>query len=786
MLSLHYRRFPLAMNQVPDPGNVVKLGERQSSDERGGELLRSVRSIGMSRTQILAGSLFENVDDALFDLAEKAENNTVQTQYFDGMREVRKKRQLVERMFLDHITRSFNHFASGKTGMLNAESGSRGGTENELSLVDDSELEESLAVTSMISKAENRYARLLYSVNQRLSVISGGSKVEDANNPLGPAAFARCFRLAMHELETDVKVKLIIYKLFERYVLAGLEPLYDAVNIELIRAGVLPQLRHRAPRRGSSDSNLPATPSSGARPGAGNYDDEEQEQYREQLYATVNSLLAQRRGVVGRSAHGGSDRGYPSGSPMPALSAADLLSAISVLQAQAPAGETSDHGDEDWSLVEIKAALQAQLAKLSANKKARVSGADEDTIDLVAMLFEYILSDRNLPAQMQALLGRLQIPYLKVAILDKHLFAQRAHPARRLLDAMAEAAKGWSEESDRDLRLYNEIKNTVAELLKGFSDDTAIFERLLARFEVFVDGSQHRASLAEQRTAEATRGREKLQAARRTAASEVLSRTRVAADLPTLLQSILTRPWANYLVLTLLRQGEQSAEWRAALHFIDDLIASARLPRNDVERGKLRESLPGLEKQLRHGLTTVAFHEADVRRLMRALGSFYHTQLGGAAADVTDRADSDSDDTPVIPDTVEAIVAPAEAEEEPEQGEQLMDDSPALKQARELHVGNWVEFVDANDQRERAKLSWISPISGKYLFVNRRGLKVCDMSLQGLAASIDADATVILEEVPLFDRALDAIVERLKTDQDKKTAPPPATDGEDSSAPGAE
>lgn len=777
------------MNQVPDPGNVVKIGERQGSDERGGELLRSVRSIAMARTQTLAGSLFENVDDDLFDLAEKAENNSVQTQYFDGMREVRKKRQLVERLFLDHINRNFNQFASGKTDLASTDTGSRGGTDGELSLVDDSELEESLAVTSMISKAENRYARLLYSVNQRLSVISGGSKVEDTNNPLGPVAFARCFRLAMRELDTDVKVKLIIYKLFERYVIAGLEPLYDAVNIELIRAGVLPQLRHRAPR-GSSESSTRAAPSAVEQNQHGNYDnydDEEHEQYREQLYATVNSLLAQRRGAGSRAGHAGASRNLHGGTTMPALSAADLLSAISVLQAQAPVHDASDQNDDDWSLVEIKAALQKQLAKLSASKKAQVSGADEDTIDLVAMLFEYILADRNLPAQMQAMLGRLQIPYLKVAIIDKHLFAQRAHPARRLLDAMAEAAKGWSEESDQDLRFYNEVKSTVDELLKGFDDDVAIFERLLARFQVFIDGTQQRARLAEQRTAEGTRGREKLQVARRTAASAVLSRTRAAPDLPTLLQSILTRPWANYLVLTLLRQGEKSPEWRSALHFIDDLIASARKPNTDEERRTLRESLPGLEKQLRHGLTTVAFHATDVRRLMRALGSFYHAQLGGAPVDVGNDDAEQADSTPVIPDTVEAIATPEEAdstEADQNHAEVLAEDNPALEKARELRVSNWVEFIDANDQRERAKLSWISPISGKYLFVNRRGLKVCDMTLQGVAASIDAGTTVVLEEVPLFDRALDAIVERLKTDRDSNPTPP-VVKSEDNAAPNA-
>ena len=136
-----------------------------------------------------------------------------------------------------------------------------------------------------------------------------------------------------------------------------------------------------------------------------------------------------------------------------------------------------------------------------------------------------------------------------------------------------------------------------------------------------------RAERAEKRAADAAKGKEKLQAARRTAAREILSRSQ-NAQVPDLIRNILTRPWANYLVLTLLRQGEDSPEWRSAKRFIDDLISSAQPPTNDDQRAKIRQMLPGIEKSLRHGLSTVAFSDSDVRRLMRALGRFYHGQLG--------------------------------------------------------------------------------------------------------------------------------------------------------------
>src|SRR5699024_4297325 len=164
---------------------------------------------------------------------------------------------------------------------------------------------------------------------------------------------------------------------------------------------------------------------------------------------------------------------------MPSLSPAELLGALGLLQNQA-AVHVATHADVAGQAVDtqdintLKAHLVTQINQLRGSKGARMSGADEDTIDLVGMLFEFILEDRNLPVEMQVLLARLQIPYLKAAILDRRMFAHASHPARRLLDALAEAAKGWSEESDRGRRLYAKVHGIVETLLQEFDDDLDI------------------------------------------------------------------------------------------------------------------------------------------------------------------------------------------------------------------------------------------------------------------------------------------------------------------------
>src|SRR6185437_11799757 len=235
----------------------------------------------------------------------------------------------------------------------------------------------------------------------------------------------------------------------------------------------------------------------------------------QELMQQLTSLLAARRHA--ERPDSGSYMG--SGAGGASLTPAELLGALTLLQGESrplPALPAAIDTTAAAEMVQhLKDELMAQIRRLSGAGHANVSGSDEDTIDLVGMLFEYILQDHTVPAPMQVLLSRLQIPYLKVAILDRRMFAHASHPARKLLDQMADAAKGWSEESDRDHRLFEKVKSTVEALLQDFDDDVGVFERKLTEFIQFVEQNRKRAELAENRATEAARGRERLQDARR-------------------------------------------------------------------------------------------------------------------------------------------------------------------------------------------------------------------------------------------------------------------------------
>ena len=148
--------------------------------------------------------------------------------------------------------------------------------------------------------------------------------------------------------------------------------------------------------------------------------------------------------------------------------------------------------------IDLRQLVLARAPDVTGAPAGSMGRTDEDTVNLVGMLFDYILNDRNLAIPMKALIGRLQIPMLKVAILDKTFFNRTSHPARQLLNELSSAGIGWSSAAElkRDA-LYNKIESVVLRVLNNFSDDPEIFGTLVAELRNFVQQDHHRVQIVE-------------------------------------------------------------------------------------------------------------------------------------------------------------------------------------------------------------------------------------------------------------------------------------------------
>lgn len=740
-------------------------------------LLAQIESHLLAQIEPALGRVFDTIDDALFDLAER---NAAQAQgdYFHGMREIRRKRLPIAQEFLRLVKQSFEDFRLRRLSAPGA-----GERPRSLSLVDEREMELIVALNSMAGRIEGQHGQALWALNQRFGALIGARElVDNARNPMGPRRLSECFIEATEVLEVSLEVRLIVLKHFEREVLGALEGVIDQVNNALARAGVLPEIRHEiirkdvpAPRRPeerpSPAPRADAPPSNEGAPIAG---DEEETRVRIlQVVDELRSLLAQQRRQGGMS--GG---GAGAGAPLRQVRDEDILSALTAMQSELSARLHEEPTPDPALVGRFKDALLRRVGGVDERgRRVAELGKNEDTLDLVGMVFEYAIQDRNLAPPIQAQLARLQIPYLKVALLDPDFLTNAEHPARKLLDRMSEAAIGWSPDADKDQRLLEQIRQTVNAVLRDFEDDLGVFERLGKEFEGFLEQSRKRAEVAERRAAEAARGRERLELAQRMA-TRALRRRLSGRLLPEKVRELLTQRWMNYLAFVFLRHGPDSEEWQAAENFVDQVVAVVQPPKDAGERERLRSMRPALEWTLRKGLAATGMHEQDIDAIWEGLAQIIDHHIEAIESEQAQPAVTVAlEDLSVQFGSAQEIPAAGAAEKnevggEPEQGEaegagdaaQVLDD--ALRQwmevTKQLKAGTWFEFLKDDGTRERAKLLWISTIRALYLFVNRNGLKVAEKTARQLAEELHRQRAVILEETALVNRALDAILARLR------------------------
>ncbi|ANI13409.1 thymidine phosphorylase [Pseudomonas citronellolis] len=707
--------------------------------------------------------LFDNADDTLFEMADRATSNAEQSAFFEAMRDLRLKRKGIERGFVQKFFEGFanlNQYQIGKAPQLDAVSF------DNLSLVQNDELEETVAMDAMVGKVLSRDGLALGHLTTRLNTLVS-NKVEDKTNPLGPRPLCEAFLEACQGLGVEIKVKLIVLKLFEKYVLAELEQLYAEANEILVTHGVLPELKsapvRRPPRPAAEAAASAGYAGAAASAAAGAYLDADSQE----AFGALQELMSQVRGSLAAR------RQVPADA-VP-ISSNDLMRLLSHLQDHLPA--------QGMDEVDVRHHLDHLLTRVSHKSgRSRVVGqVDEDVINLVSMLFEFILDDRNLPDSLKALIGRMQIPMLKVAVLDKTFFSRGNHPARRLLNEIASAALGWAEQTDlqRD-SLYQKIEQVVMRLLNDFVDDTAIFGVLLEDFIAFTGDERRRSELLEQRTRDAEEGRARADAARREV-EQVLNQRLFGRTLPEVVVRLLREAWSKVLLLTCLKHGSDSQPWRDAVATMDDLIWSVEPHEDPESRTRLLEMVPQLLKSLREGLTSAAFDPFSTGEFFSRLESL-HVQAFQRFKQAQEAAADDDllDGIPLLDEAVEApaaqgscqpemvavveeiVLATPGEERAPEPEELLADDDESLRKVDELRVGSWVEILEDSEHKLRCKLAAVIKPTGRYIFVNRTGMKVLEKTRMGLAVEFRRNAVRLLDDALLFDRALESVIGNLR------------------------
>lgn len=798
---------------VPFPQNQRPVG----ADTAAGRALADCREFAIRRLRSTVRNWLPEVEQELEVQANSALDRDSRLSCLEARTKAQAGWTSVEAGFVSYLSECFEKRQRGEE-LGNSFDPVRTATSlSELKLVEEDELTEEIAVQDMATAIQERCEEDLYALNERFANLFGKAEGEgeDSDNPFNPELICVALRRACDGLDSVAQVRLLVLDLLQRKLGDECQGLYADLNQRMLTHNVLPQLRRTyrkavnpSPQRGGSSAN--------------EVDANMDAMMRSQPFSSTMSQPF--GGMVGGMGdmpnwQGAGQEGaqFANASLGGVGVPGDVYQLLQQLVAgtamlgsltQQTGGVASPNmpGEMPANVIPINAESWASLNKLqqlpvmpvqSGVFNARVlhdlqgsamvkqfSQVDSLTVDIVAMLFDFVFDDAQIPDPIKALIGRLQIPVLKVAMLDKSFFSTKAHPARRLLDALSRAAVSLPPDVTHEDPVYCRVADLVARIQDEFDQDMSVFDQVLHEFENWLDSSEYEETQTLTRSVKMMEARERAEATSRQAV-----KIRMADSTPPLVRHFLEVVWTQVMVeIAMSRDGEGSVVWRASLQTASDLAWSTLPKTSTEERTRLISLLPTLLKRINEGVSRVTvdeqqmtlfreglmrIHSAAIRHQPIPQEEMPKAQLPQAARSQVQAVDGEAanESTSVGSHEFEGGQAtPSFLHRQFEQEDQVVEtivlsDPVALfepEQVSELKRGDWVEFRHEGGQSVRGRLAWTSPQRGILLFTNPQSPRAIAIAPSALEAQMRNGLARKLDNEPMFDRAVDRALENLK------------------------
>lgn len=721
--------------------------------------LADARDLVARRLREAMRAFSEMVQQDLMQQADRSEEREQRKFLMDTRDKLMERANRLEALVAAQWQREFDAAACGKAATKAAVHGLE-----ELSLVDDGELDEDLIVKAIGAKIREQADEALFGVERRVAHLTRRPGLGPDDHPAAPPVLGRALRGALHEAEFSGPERILLLQHLARGG-ADLAGIYRDLDSHLIGKNILPNLKRsyereqgaapaRSPVAHGPAAFLPAAEGVPPAPQGGQFAPPMPEDVfglLQRLVAPDAVVAAPGTTVAMAPVSGGGEpqaavAGRIGSAPGPQVWA--FLNTIQRRSAPAGTGPFSTQ-----ALREIKTSTAAE----------DLNPLDAITVDIVAMLFDLVFEDKEVPDPIKALVGRLQIPVLKVAMLDKTFFSSRAHPARRLLDGISRAAVRWGQSGTHEDPLYREVARIVERVQNEFAQDTNLFENLCVELEEFLANEDKAAEAWASRAAPLVAEREKREAAEAAAAQAVMAWR--AKAVPETVRDLLEHEWKSLLAHFHFHDDEGG--WVDAMRVGNDLVASVQSRTEAREIKALARKLPVLVRDVQTGFDRLGTLPARRFELIDSLFSIHAAILRGA--EVVAAPKPAEPETPV-PTDADAVLASRRLDD----GELVVESlaivgtqppeslsETARRQVADMKRGDWVEFRHA-EGNPRYRLSWVSPQRGVLLFTNPQSPRAIAVSPDALALQFEHGEAVPVSALPIFDRALDRALDTLK------------------------
>jgi hypothetical protein len=375
--------------------------------------------------------------------------------------------------------------------------------------------------------------------------------------------------------------------------------------------------------------------------------------------------------------------------------------------------------------------------------------ASRSMMDVIGFVFDYLFHDPSIPLPFRKIFDGLQVPILKAALLDPSIFTDKKNSARRLLDGLAFLAICAEDDEAYGTAFYNVASSIVASVRAEYVMDADVFVYAFETLGTFASGWKQKMSRAMQPQVDVALASETRDADR--SRVRVLIRDKLSGiDVPFDIRVFGGTVWTDYLTRLRQAEGTRSEAYSDAVKVLDDMLWSITAKRRTGQKARLSTMIPPIVRGLRAGAAVLQVSEEKMESFLGVLYNLHMMAINPAAAGTapvrkTGRlAETSSSTTKQIENLYDFVA--------------------------DLVLGTWLAF-DQGGSLVKLRLNWISPWRATYIFANRSGSVVLVFTPEELAWEMSTGrATLILEPVPLFDRAMSVTLEYLAGQKAKQDA----------------
>ena len=713
---------------------------------------------------VLMNQMVNSADSIFFDKAENASSNEEQMKYMDCTRIFHTEKNDITQLFFINLNKSLSSKLPTAKVSNNAE----------LSLIDQDEMEEMVAIATMHAKAMGTYGEEVHNMEARLEYLEIYCEDMFDKEALDPKHICEVFQKTTENLDAAIEVKLIFYKLFDEMICSKLGIMYKTINQIFIDRDIMPKVI------------LSTTKTEDIEYADDDYDDQDYEKYVSSDVASCynannkdtdteieckqasNELISESKKNIsnvvnqflsGERSISGDDIQLPESFTRSltkqeiegkgCYDKKEVLRALSKLQATI--SSLKDKPEEALTAKEIKQELISNISEQNGGViNKQVGLLDERNMDFVGLMFEAITDDETLSETMTTLISQLQIPVMKVAIMDNNLFEQDDHPARVTVDLLTTTGKGINQDKDH---LFDELEEIVDTILEDFDVD-------LNAFEIAVDDLNNIIQREEGLTDETERAQQKkiLQEHAKQVVISQLKSVLHKKVIPNSARPLVLKNWATLMLNRYIRHGKNSTEWMQSILLLKLLLKCLQPVHYKSQYNMIKNNHFALIEAVNNELNETKQDKKDVNDHVISLSSYfirrfdstgfkegYHGEINLTEGELTSSSTSDTDEE-LLNIHKQGIIAKQKIAQLP----------------NSTRPGVWYEVYTGEDKAlRRLKLSVILTDAAQLIFVDRRGRKIIEKDAAEFAEELNDKRSKILADHSTFDNALGKVITAL-------------------------